>query len=361
MFCARCHREYDAGHRFCPYDGAELTEGRRVDLFRYKPTRLRGTRLGERYEVHGYLGKGAMARVYLAVEIETGQPVAIKVLEEFAARAERTRERFVREAQSAAMIGHPNIVRVLDAGARSEDGAPYLVMEYLFGESLGDWLRRERRMDADLAIPVLSQAASGLAAAHRAGIIHRDVKPDNIYLVGPQGDPYAVKVLDFGLAKIQAADLITATGTAVGTLEYMAPEQVVSDLPDARTDVYGLGVVMFRAFTGELPFPRSEQSELLARQLVTPPPRPSEKRRSLDPLLESVILKAIRKRPDNRYPSMEAFLEDLERLAGDRDGPLSADEPLREPSDVYVPQGSFARNAAIYFYRRLGMEAPRFD
>jgi serine/threonine-protein kinase len=135
----------------------------------------------------------------------------------------------------------------------------------------------------------------------------------------------------------------------------MAPEQVVSDLPDARTDVYGLGIVMFRAFTGELPFPRSEQSELLARQLVTPPPRPSEKRRSLDPQLESVILKAIRKRPDNRYPSMEAFLDDLERLAGDRD------EPLREPSDIYVPQGSFARNAAIYFYRRLGMEAPRFD
>ncbi|MGK4009247.1 serine/threonine-protein kinase [Sorangium sp. So ce1036] len=361
MFCARCHREYDAGHRFCPYDGAELAEARRIELLRFKPTRLRGTVLGERYEVCGYIGKGAMARVYLAIERATGQPVAIKVLESFSARAERTRERFVREAQSAAMIGHPNIVKVLDAGTRADDGAPYLVMEYLFGESLGDWLRRERRMDADLALPVLCQAASGLAAAHRAGIIHRDVKPDNIFLVGAQGDPYAVKVLDFGLAKIQAAEHITASGTAVGTIEYMAPEQVVSDLPDPRTDVYGLGVVMFRTFTGVLPFPRAQQSELLARQLVTPPPRPSERRRSIDRPLESVILKAIRKRPENRYPSMEAFIEDLERLAGDRDGPLSAEAPLAAPDDVYVPQGSFARNAAIYFYRRLGMEAPRFS
>ncbi|WP_437676194.1 serine/threonine-protein kinase [Sorangium sp. So ce131] len=359
MFCARCHREYDAGHRFCPYDGAELADARRVELFRYKPTRLRGTVLGGRYEVCGYIGKGAMARVYLAVERETRLPVAIKVLESFAARAERTRERFMREAQSAAMIGHPNIVKVLDAGTR-DDGAPYLVMEYLFGESLGDWLRRERLMDADLAVPVLCQAASGLAAAHRAGIIHRDVKPDNLFLLGAQGDPYAVKVLDFGLAKIQAADHITATGTAVGTLEYMAPEQVVSDRPDARTDVYGLGVVMFRAFTGELPFPRSEQSELLARQLVTQPPRPSERRRGIDRLTEAVILKAIRKRPENRYPSMEAFLLDLERLAGERGGPLLAEDPLPAPDDVYVPQGSFARNAAIYFYRKLGMEAPRF-
>lgn len=360
MFCARCHREYDAIHRYCPYDGSELHETRRIDLFRIKPTRQRGSLLGGRYEVRGYVGKGAMARVYLALDLKTKQPVAIKVLESFAARTERTRERFVREAQSVAMIGHPNIVKVLDSGTRS-DGAPYLVMEYLFGESLGDWLRRERRMDADLAVPVLGQAASGLAAAHRTGIIHRDVKPDNIFLVGAQGDPYGVKVLDFGLAKIQAAHGITATGTAVGTIEYMAPEQVVSDRPDARTDVYGLGIVMFRAFTGDLPFPRLDDTELLARQLVTPPPRPTERRRGLDRLIESVILKALRKRPENRYPSMEAFQEDLERLAGERDGDLAADEPLPEPDDVYVPRGAFARNAAVYFYKKLGLSYPRFS
>jgi eukaryotic-like serine/threonine-protein kinase len=187
------------------------------------------------------------------------------------------------------------------------------------------------------------------------------VKPDNIFLIGAQGDPYGVKVLDFGLAKIQAANGITATGVAVGTIEYMAPEQVVSDRPDARTDVYGLGTVMYRTFTGDLPFPRADDSELLARQLVTQPPRPSEKRKSIDRRIEAVILKALRKRPENRYPSMAAFLEDLERLAGDREGELTAEGPLPEPEDVYVPRGAFARNATVYFYKKLGMVSPRFS
>jgi serine/threonine-protein kinase len=360
MFCARCHREYDAGHRFCPYDGTELSDAPRIDLFRCKPTRQKGTVLGGRYEVRGYLGKGAMARVYLAEDRTTRRPVAIKVLEATHIRTARTRERFLREAKAAALIGHPNIVTVLDTGQR-DDGAPYLVMEFLFGESLGDMLRRERRMDADIALPVLRHAASGLAAAHRAGIIHRDVKPDNIFLVGEPGDPYAVKVLDFGLAKMHEQTGLTVTGVAVGTVEYMAPEQVVSDRPDARTDVYGLGVVMFRTFTGELPFPRSDDTDLLAMQLITPPPRPSERHAGVDPAAEAVILKAIRKRPENRYPSMDALIEDLERLSGDRRGRLAAMDPLAAPDDVYVPRGVFAKNATNYFYRKLGKVAPRFD
>jgi serine/threonine-protein kinase len=271
------------------------------------------------------------------------------------------------------MIVHPNIVRILDVGQREGGGAPYLVMEYLFGESLGDCLRRERRLDADIALPMLRHAAAGLAAAHRAGIVHRDVKPDNIFLVGEPGDPYAVKVLDFGLAKIHAQSGLTVTGFAVGTVEYMAPEQVVSDRHDARTDVYALGIVMFRIFTGELPFPRVEDdSDLLARQLLTPPPPPSSRREDLDPRVEAVILKAMRKRPENRYASMDAFIEDLERLGGDRPGRLTAEEPLASAQDVspegrasrpdvYVPQGVFAKNATAYFYRKLGMLPPRFE
>lgn len=360
MFCVRCHREYDGGHRFCPYDGTELVEGPQLDLLRCRPTRHRGILLGDRYEVRGYLGKGAMARVYLAEDRVSRRPVAIKVLESAHLRTSRTRERFLREAKVAAMIAHPNIVRVLDTGQRS-DGAPFLVMEYLFGESLGDCLRRGGHMDTDIALPVLRHAASGLAAAHLAGIVHRDVKPDNIFLVGEPGDPYAVKVLDFGLAKIQAQSGLTAFGVAVGTVEYMAPEQVVSDRPDARTDIYGLGVVMFRVFTGELPFPRVDDSDLLAQQLVTPPPRPSERRPGLERAVEAVILKAIRKQPENRYPSMAALIEDLERLAGDRPGRLAALDPLAAPDDIYVPRGAFAKNATAYFYKKLKMLPPRFD
>ena len=360
MFCARCHREYDAGHRFCPYDGTELVSAPQTDLFRCRPTRQKGTILGGRYEVRGYLGKGAMARVYLAEDQTNQRPVAIKVLESAHVRTSRTRERFLREAMAAAMIGHPNIVKVLDTGQRA-DGAPFLVMEYLFGESLGDCLRRDIRLEADIALPVLRHAASGLAAAHRAGIVHRDVKPDNIFLVGEPGDPYAVKVLDFGLAKIQAQSGLTAFGVAVGTVEYMAPEQVVSDRPDPRTDIYGLGVVMFRAFTGELPFPRVDDSDLLAHQLITRPPRPSERREGLDRTVEAVILKAICKRPENRYVSMDALIEDLERLAGDRRGRLIAQDPLAAPDDVYVPRGPFAKNATAYFYKKLRMIPPRFE
>jgi len=361
MFCARCHREYDAAHRFCPYDGTALDLAPRIELFRCKSTRQQGAMLGDRYEVHGYLGKGAMARVYLAKDRQTGQPVAIKLLDPAHVRNGRTRERFLREARAAAMIVHPNIVKVFDVGERP-DGAPYIVMEYLFGESLGDFLRRERGMELDIAVPVLRNAASGLAAAHRAGIVHRDVKPDNIFLVGEPGDPYAVKVLDFGLAKIHAQVGLTVTGFAVGTVEYMAPEQVVSDRHDPRTDVYALGVVMYRAFTGELPFPRTDDdSEMLARHLIVSPPRPSERLEGLDPAVEAVILKAMRKRPDNRYASMEAFREDLDRLVGDRTDPLEANAPLPAPDDIFTPQGAFARNATIYFYKKLGMLPPTFD
>ncbi|AKT36979.1 serine/threonine-protein kinase [Chondromyces crocatus] len=351
MFCARCHREYDAA-RFCPYDGAELHDAPQTTLFASRPTRRRGEILGDRYIICGYLGRGAMAKVYLAEDRQNLRPVAIKILEPAHAGAQRTRERFLREAQAAAMIGHPNIVRVFDVGQRS-DGSPYLVMEYLFGESLGDWLRRERVMDAELAVPVLRHAANALGAAHRVGIIHRDVKPDNLFLVGQPGDPYAVKVLDFGLAKNTAQAGLTVTGFAVGTVEYMSPEQVVSDLHDQRTDIYALGIVMYRTFTGSLPFARIEDdTDILAQHLLVAPPPPSQVKPELDPRIESVILKAARKHPDNRYPTMDALVEDLDRLASDR--PLLADAPL-QLTDTYEPRGVFARRATTYFYKRLGM------
>jgi serine/threonine-protein kinase len=185
------------------------------------------------------------------------------------------------------------------------------------------------------------------------------VKPDNIFLVGEPGDPYAVKVLDFGLAKLDAQSGFTSAGIAIGTLEYMAPEQVVSDGSDARTDVYGFGVVMFRMFTGQLPFHANEEAELLAHQLILPVPPPSRKKRGLDQGIEAVILKATRKRPENRYSSLEEMLDDIERLMGDRGGTLDAIKPSAM-TDVYEPRGAFAKNAAAFLYRKLGMDVPTF-
>jgi eukaryotic-like serine/threonine-protein kinase len=357
MFCPRCHRAYETDHKFCPYDGETLTATASIDLFKSKNTQQQGSILGGRYDIRGFIGKGAMARVYLAEDMVTREPVAVKILEQTQAKGPTMRERFLREAKAVARIGHENIIKILDVGLRDEDGAPYLVLEFLFGESIGDLLRREGSLGADITLPILSQAAAGLAAAHRAGIIHRDVKPDNIFLVGEPGDPYAVKLLDFGLAKLEAASGFTQAGVAVGTLEYMAPEQVVTDKPDARTDVYGLGVVMYRMFTGHLPFHAKEDAELLAHQLLMPTPPPSRRCPELDHRTELVILTAMRKRPENRYPSMDGFLDDLERLMGERAGDLIA-ERLANPVDVYVPKSPFAKNAARYFYKKLGMESP---
>jgi serine/threonine-protein kinase len=354
-WCPRCQREYEADHRFCTIDGERLSdEPRRAGV---RTTNKMDTVLGERYLIRGFIGKGATARVYLAEDLERGEPVAVKVLDEAFAKARGSRERFLREASAAAKIRHPNVVEIYNTGRR-EDGIPYLIMEFMFGESLGDLLRREQRMTTGEALVVLRQAARGLDAAHQAGVIHRDVKPDNIFLVGEPGSSYAVKVLDFGLARIKELPSVTGLGIAVGTMEYMAPEQVVTEATDPRTDVYGLGVVMYRTFAGRLPFETSDDVKLLASQLVEPPPPPSKFCPELDPAIEAVILRALSKGPENRYPSMHGLADDLERLIGLRTGELYARMPLVRAPDSYQPAKSFGRDAAQFFYRQLGMTPP---
>jgi serine/threonine-protein kinase len=358
MFCPPCHRQYDPSHLYCTNDGERLQSRFSVASFPAKPTREMGAILGDRYEVRGFIGKGAMARVYLAEDLETRGPVAVKVMDGVHLKNEAARQRFLREAQAATRIGHTNIVRIQDAGVRGADNAPYLVMEFLFGESLGDWLRREKVMPVDVGLPVAAQIADGLAAAHAAGIIHRDVKPDNIFLVGEPGAPYGVKIVDFGFAKVRGETRQFTQGVAIGTLEYMAPEQAVSDPPSAETDVYGLGCVMFRMFTGVLPWPEIEDADLLAHQLAVLPPSPDLAAAGFDPRLDRLILKAMKKHPKNRYASMDELLEDLERIGGRRDGELVADEPLTVSPDRYDPDGQFSRAAARYLYKRIGVDPP---
>jgi len=354
--CPRCHRLYRDKHALCSYDQEPLVTTRRIDLIEPSTRELEGERIGDRYVLRGFIGRGAMAKIYLAEDLETHEPVAVKLLDPEHARVANTRERFLREARAAAVIGHENIVDILDAGIRA-DRTPYVVMEFLFGETLGQLVRRQGPLSAELALPILIDVASALAAAHRENIVHRDVKPDNIFLVGEPGEPYTVKVVDFGLAKMDADSNLTALGIAVGTLEYMSPEQAVSDRVGPRADVYGLGAVMFRMLTGELPFPYEEPPRLLAAQLVEPPPAPESLRPGLDPALAAILLTAMRKHPDNRYPTMVAFGEDLERALGNKDG-LFADHPLRISPDAYVPVSPFAQNVARLLYRRSGMTAP---
>jgi serine/threonine-protein kinase len=350
MFCPRCHRHFPPGVAACPSDATPLIERARVDRIRTKPSQESGAIIGDRYAIKGLIGTGAMARVYLAEDLLTTEPVAIKIMHKDRALDEGASERFVREARAAQRVEHPNVNKIYDAGERG-NGEPYLVIEYLFGESLGDLLRRDYVLDKAFALPMIRMAAAGLGAAHRAGVVHRDVKPDNLFLVGERGAPYTIKIVDFGLAKLSEGAL-TATGVAVGTLEYMSPEQAVTDPVDARTDVYSFGVVMYRMLTGRLPFDAPEDVRLLASHLIVPPRPPTSIVPDLDPRLERVILTALRKHPDNRYRTMDALVDDLEAIQ--RDEPLP-ERPLARDPDKFAPRGPLGLSALPAFYRAIGM------
>lgn len=355
MFCPRCHREIEGGALRCPHDGERLIEAPRVDRIDTQPSGQSGAIIGGRYQVRGFLGKGSMARVYLAEDVETKRPVAVKVLDTKFGKDPVAHERFFREASATAAIGHPNIVKILGSGHRG-DGSPFIVLEFLFGEPLGDLLRREGALDRDVGLEIAQKTASALGAAHQANVVHRDVKPDNIFLIGEPGRFYDVKVLDFGLAKL-AETSFTATGIAVGTVEYMSPEQALTDPVSPRTDVYALGVVMYRMFTGALPFEDAEDLRLLAGHVLSAPPPPSSRRPGFDAGLEALILRALRKHPENRYQSMGELIEDVERLLGRRPGRAPAAGLAREP-DAYQPKGPLAKMAVPHFYRQLGLEPP---
>ncbi len=356
MICARCHRRYEGEHLFCPHDGEKLVEALDIKRIRSKPTELNGTIIGGRYQVRGLVGKGAMAQVLLALDQTTGAPVAVKMLDARHVPDKRTVARFLMEAKAAAQVVHKGIVEMLDVGL-GEGGAPYLVMELLLGESLGEWLRREKTMTLELGLPFVRQVADALTAVHRAGIVHRDVKPDNVFLLGEKKAPHAAKIVDFGFAKLDEKGALTQAGVAVGTVEYMSPEQAVSDPVDARSDVYALGVLVYRMFTGRLPFTGQDASEVLARHLFEEPPA------ALSFLaggpvasgVDAILRKALRKSPEHRYASMEALVGDLARL--ERGEPLAARIPP-DTADVYAPKTEFSAKASVFLRRRLDKEPP---
>jgi serine/threonine-protein kinase len=367
VICPHCHRTFP-GLDFCPHDGRRLSTQPRLSLLDWKDTPLTGHQLKDRYLILGLIGEGAMASIYAAEDLTTGEPVAVKMLR-VTGNQSRHRERFFHEVLAAAAIGHPNIIQVLDVGETS-DRTPFLVMEFLRGETLGDRLRREGKLSPEATLPLFLQITSALIEAHKKGIIHRDLKPDNLFLVGAPGEAYQAKVVDFGLAKSTLR--LTAIGTAVGTAEYMAPEQALTDPVDARTDIYALGIVLCRVFSGRLPFESADATELLARQVILPPilPFPDPRVEFVDDpeqqpdaslvlraRLGLVIRKALRKNPEHRYASVEALQADLERVLGRSGGFLEARTPP-EGEDIYLPAGPFSRSVLPQFYKMLGLPLP---
>jgi serine/threonine-protein kinase len=223
----------------------------------------------------------------------------------------------MQEAQSATSIGHENIIDISDFG-RLPDGTVYFVMEYLNGTALNGLIKRGGSIPVAQAVSILKQIASALGAAHQRGIVHRDLKPDNIYLVKRGEDDNFVKVLDFGIAKVGgASNKLTRTGMVFGTPHYMSPEQAAGQSVDARTDIYALGVIMYEMFTGRVPFDADTFMAVLTKHMFEKPsPMTSPNAERQLGALEQITLRALEKKPENRYQTMHELIEDLDRFLG---------------------------------------------
>jgi len=336
-------------------DGLEA--GSPFSSYATKESRRSGAVLAGRYQVRGFLQRGAHARIYLAEDLSTGSPVALKILAPETALSPEFRIRLLREGQAMKAISHPNVATVIETG-ETEEGVPFLAMEALLGESLGEYVRREA-LPLDTALILLRQAAAGLSAAHRAGIVHRDVKPDNFLLLGPLGDPYGLKVIDFGLAKLWDVDDVSGEAhNVMGTAEYMSPEQILVEAVDARSDIYSLGVVMFRVFSGHLPFESVGQADLLRHQLFSTVPPPSWLNENLDPRVDRVVQMATQKDRERRYATMDDLIADLEVLIGIEHRELKA-RSLSNAPDAYVPSTDLGREAATLLAAKFGEHASR--
>ena len=275
--------------------------------------------LGERYEIGGVLGRGGMAEVHLGRDLRLGREVAVKVLRSDLARDPSFQVRFRREAQASASLNHPAIVAVYDTGEdRTALGAtPYIVMEYVEGETLRDVLRREGHLSPERAMTLAADICGALDFSHRNGIVHRDVKPGNV-MITPQG---TVKVMDFGIARAvsDSAATMTSTAAVIGTAQYLSPEQARGESVDARSDVYSMGCLLYELATGAPPF-TGDSPVSVAYQHVREDPRvPSSINPEVPADLDAILLKAMSKNPANRYQSAADMRNDLLRsLAGQR-------------------------------------------
>ncbi|MBI1320801.1 MAG: protein kinase [Candidatus Hydrogenedens sp.] len=254
--------------------------------------------LGQRFKLEQELGRGGMGVVYKATDTQLDRPVALKFLGSLVDGNEEYKLRFVREARSAAKVQHPNIVSIYDIG--SDEGKAYIAMEYVDGPNLHRYLQSRGRIEPREAISIMVQAASALEAVHEAGIIHRDIKPDNI-LIAKGG---LVKLMDFGLARGDGARL-TASRVVMGTPCYMSPEQCRGEEVDGRTDIYALGLVFHELLTGQTVF---AEGDVLKRQCTEVPAPPSSRITTVPPEVDAIVMKAVEKKADDRYQSVTDFI-----------------------------------------------------
>jgi tRNA A-37 threonylcarbamoyl transferase component Bud32 len=265
-----------------------------------------GKVLSGRYRLDSKLGSGGMSTVYLAQDETLERWVAVKVLHREISDQPGHLERFRREARAVAQVSHPNVVAVIDAG--EDGGYPYIVFEYVEGETLKQRIERLERLSLDESTAYAIEVGRGLAAAHARRMIHRDVKPQNV-LIDAEG---RAKVTDFGIARGLDTKGLTATGRVLGTTDYVSPEQAMGQGTDARSDIYSLGVVLYETLTGDVPFQAETQVGVAMKHVNEPMPDVQRQRPDVSAALSAVVEKSTAKDPDQRYPNMAGMLRDLE-------------------------------------------------
>lgn len=308
MRCPKCNVENPSDAKFCLSCGEPLT--RKTVAMGVMPPQQQEEKLiiGKNYEVVKKLGEGGMGVVYKAIHNLSGQEVAIKMLPPELSQDEGIRTRFINEARLLAKLDHPNIVTLYNF--LEEDQKFYLIMQFVKGKTLEDYIREKGKLSIDEAVSIFSQVCDALSYAHKLGVIHRDIKPANIMITPDM----RVKVMDFGIAKLTGGTKLTATGIAVGTVWYMSPEQIRGAELDARSDLYALGITLFEALTGRVPFNSESDYEVRKSHVEVNPPSPLTIDNTLPKAVETILLKVLSKNPEDRYQSAEEFKKAIESL-----------------------------------------------
>ncbi|HYK75098.1 MAG TPA: Stk1 family PASTA domain-containing Ser/Thr kinase [Pseudoneobacillus sp.] len=266
---------------------------------------INGKRISGRYKIIDMIGGGGMANVYLAHDMILDRDVAIKMLRLDFANDEEFIRRFHREAQSATSLAHPNIVNIFDVG--EEDGLYYIVMEFVDGQTLKQYIQQKSSLKVDEAVEIMKQLTSAISHAHQNHIVHRDIKPHNI-LVDKKGN---VKITDFGIAMALSATSITQTNSVLGSVHYLSPEQARGGTANKKSDIYSLGIVLFEMLTGRLPFSGESAVSIALKHLQSETPSPKRWNPTIPQSVENIVLKATAKDPFHRYNSVEEMEEDL--------------------------------------------------
>jgi serine/threonine-protein kinase len=311
--CPKCGKHFEDTTTLCPVDG---------EVLKKTEDELLGKVLAGKYRIDEKIDEGGMGCVYRATHVLMEKRLAIKVLHPSLAADDKIVARFTREAKAASRISHPHALTVTDFG-EDEGGVVFLVMEYLRGRTLKDIIRAEGPMPLARAAEIIRQVCGALDAAHAEGVVHRDLKSDNIMLEEASGGGDWAKVLDFGIAKIQEPEgghdaELTAPNLIIGTPQYMSPEQCSqASLIDSRSDLYSLGVILFEMLTGHVPFTGESPTAIMMKHLQEPPPSVLEERRDLPAGVGRVVARALAKRPEDRYQTAGELSEALALVASD--------------------------------------------